>query len=54
LGRAYNRTEFVEQRRRMLQSCADYLDQLREGAEVIPFKRAHRRTNPRSRSTATQ
>lgn len=29
LGRAYNRTEFVEQRRVMLQSWADYLDILR-------------------------
>ena len=54
LGRAYNRTEFVEQRRRMLQTWADYLDKLRDGAEVIPFKRAHRRAVPRSRSTATQ
>jgi hypothetical protein len=54
LGRAYNRTEFVEQRRRMLQTWADYLDKLRDGAEVIPFKRTHRRAVPRSRSTATQ
>ena len=29
LGRAYNRTEFTEQRRAMLQAWADYLDQLR-------------------------
>ncbi|MDM0053669.1 integrase arm-type DNA-binding domain-containing protein [Variovorax sp. J22R115] len=29
LGRAYNRTEFMEQRRKMLQSWADYLEQLR-------------------------
>lgn len=29
LGRAYNRTEFVEQRRMMLQLWADYLDHLR-------------------------
>lgn len=34
LGRAYNRTEFVEQRREMLQAWADYLDQLRLG-EVV-------------------
>ncbi len=33
LGRAYNRTEFLEQRRRMLQTWADYLDTLRRGAE---------------------
>jgi integrase len=29
LGRAYNRTEFLEQRRKMMQSRADYLDKLR-------------------------
>jgi len=40
LGRAYNRTEYVEQRRVMMQSWADYLDKLRHGAEVIPFKAA--------------
>ena len=39
LGRAYNRTEFLEQRRRMLQTWADYLEKLRDGAEVIPIKR---------------
>lgn len=31
LGRAYNRTEFLEQRRNMLQMWADYLDKLRDG-----------------------
>jgi integrase len=39
LGRAYNRTEFLEQRRRMVQLWADYLDKLREGAKVIHIKR---------------
>jgi len=29
LGRAYNRTEFTQQRREMLQAWADYLDELR-------------------------
>jgi integrase len=37
LGRAYNRTEFIEQRRAMMQTWADYLDKLRDGAEVLPF-----------------
>jgi integrase len=37
LGRAYNRAEFVEQRRAMMQTWADYLDKLRDGAEVLPF-----------------
>ena len=40
LGRAYNRTEFLEQLRKMLQTWADYLDKLRTGAEIIPIKRS--------------
>jgi integrase len=35
LGRAYNRTEYVAQRRSMMQVWADYLDRLRAGAEVL-------------------
>lgn len=35
LGRAYNRTQFLEQRRQMMQTWADYLDKLRE---VTAFK----------------
>jgi integrase len=35
-GRAYNRTKFLVERRRMMQRWADYLDQLRTGTEVIP------------------
>ena len=38
-GRAYNRTEFVEQRRTMLQAWADYLDELRTGSNVIELQR---------------
>ncbi len=41
LGRAYNRTEFVEQRREMLQTWADYLDQLRSGKET-PLRKKKR------------
>ncbi|WP_150047412.1 tyrosine-type recombinase/integrase [Methylomonas rhizoryzae] len=37
---AYNRAQYLEERRRMMQAWADYLDGLRAGAEVIPFKRA--------------
>lgn len=37
LGRAYNRTEFVAQRRTMMQTWADYLDRLRKGGEVVPI-----------------
>ncbi|MBT9597848.1 MAG: integrase arm-type DNA-binding domain-containing protein [Vitreoscilla sp.] len=40
LGRAYNRTEFVEQRRAMLQAWADFMDKLRSGAEVVPLGKA--------------
>ena len=43
LGRAYNRTEFLEQRHKMLQTWADYLDKPREGAEVIPLRRPPRK-----------
>jgi integrase len=40
LGRAYNRTQFLAQRRELMQRWADYLDTLREGAQVLPFKAA--------------
>jgi integrase len=38
LGRAYNRTKHLDERRRMMQAWADYLDGLRSGAEVIPLR----------------
>jgi integrase len=55
LGRAYNRTEFVEQRRKMLQAWADYLDKLRCGAPVLRSVSANRETScgRRPRSSAT-
>lgn len=34
-GRAYNRTSHLEERKKMMQAWADYLDKLKEGAEVI-------------------
>jgi integrase len=37
-GRAYNRTSFIDERRRMMQTWADYLDGLRQGAQVIPLR----------------
>ena len=40
LGRAYNRTQFADQRREMLQAWADYLDKLTAGGEVIPIRAA--------------
>ena len=39
-GRAYNRAQFLEQRRDMMTKWADYLDRLRNGAQVLPFKAA--------------
>jgi len=37
-GRAYNRTSHLTERRRMMQTWADYLDGLKAGAKVLPFK----------------
>jgi integrase len=41
LGRAYNRTQFLETRREMMQRWADYLDRLKAGepAQVVPLRR---------------
>ena len=36
--RAYDRSQHIEQRTTMMQQWADYLDSLRDGAQVIPFK----------------
>ncbi len=36
---AYNRAQYLEERRRMMQSWGDYLDGLRNGAQVIAFKK---------------
>jgi integrase len=38
-GRAYNRTAHLAERRKMMQTWADYLDGLKVGAKVIPFKK---------------
>jgi integrase len=37
-GRAYNRTAHLAERRKMMQQWADYLDKLKAGADVIPFR----------------
>ena len=39
-GRAYNRTAHLVERRKMMQIWADYLDGLKAGAKVLPFKKA--------------
>ena len=37
-GRAYNRTSHLPERTKMMQAWADYLDSLKAGATVLPFK----------------
>lgn len=37
LGRSYNRTTHIEERRKMMQKWANYLDGLKAGAKVIPL-----------------
>lgn len=39
-GRAYNRTTKLPQRRKMMQTWADYLDELKASRKVLPFRRA--------------
>jgi integrase len=40
LGGAYDRAEYMDQRRQVMQTWGDYLDRLRAGAQVLPFKAA--------------
>jgi integrase len=40
-GRAYNRTAHLPERPIMMQSWADYLDNLKAGATVIPINQHH-------------
>jgi integrase len=37
-GRAYNRTTHLPERRRVMQLWADYLDGLKNGADVVPIR----------------
>lgn len=37
-GRAYNRTSHLAERHKMMQSWSDYLDELKAGAQVLPFQ----------------
>lgn len=39
LGRAYNRTTHLTERRKMMQRWVDYLDELKQGAKVLPMQR---------------
>ena len=38
-GRAYNRTTHLIERKKMMQGWSDYLDKLREGADIIPIRK---------------
>lgn len=40
LGMAYDRAEYMAQRRQLMAAWADYLDRLRDGAQVLPFRAA--------------
>lgn len=40
LGRAYNRTQFLEQRCDLMLMWANYLDRLRDASQVLPFRAA--------------
>lgn len=40
LGKAYNRTKFIQQRTEMMQAWADYLDRLKVGSATLPAKKA--------------
>jgi hypothetical protein len=36
----HNKAQRLPERRKMMQAWADYLDSLREGANVVPYRRA--------------
>ncbi len=40
LGRAYNRTHHLPERKQMMQKWSDYLDGLKQGAVALPFRAA--------------
>lgn len=40
LGSAYDRADYMEQRRQLMSTWANYLDQIKQGAEIIPFRQA--------------
>lgn len=40
LGAAYDRAQYLAERRRMMQAWADYLDSLKRGATVLPLHRS--------------
>ena len=40
LRAAYNRAEYLPERKKMMQAWAKHIEALRQGAKVIPFKAA--------------
>lgn len=40
LGSAYDRADYMEQRRQLMSTWANYLDQIKQEAEIIPFRQA--------------
>ncbi|MBN2516779.1 MAG: site-specific integrase [Deltaproteobacteria bacterium] len=44
-GRAYNRTAHLAERKKMMQLWADYLDGIKAGAKVLPFRAQNRFDN---------
>jgi integrase len=36
---AYNRAQYLDERRKMMQAWADYLDGLKNGAQILPFRK---------------
>lgn len=40
MSAAYNFATYLPQRRRMMQDWADHLEQLRQGAKIIPLRAA--------------
>lgn len=40
LGAAYDRAAFLDERHRMMQNWADYLDDLRERRGIVPLQAA--------------
>lgn len=41
LGGAYNRTKFLDQRKEMMRRWADFLDQIKSAAQIIPMPGTH-------------
>ena len=37
---AYNRAQYLPERRKLMQAWADYLDGLKQGAEIIPIRKS--------------